>query len=311
VHIGIVGVGRVGRALAYTLIHENYITELSLVDIIPNLSMVFSEELRHALASLGREISINHYTNPSDITNADIVLITAGKPRTPDMTRRDLAHVNARIIKDIAESVFPGNKEARFIVVTNPVDAMAMLFKKLTRAEFVISSGTHLDTLRFKVELARTLGVPVRHVETYVAGEHGPNSVFLWSLTRVNGIPLHQFLHEKGISLNTSDVELKVKEIARQIISVLGGTCYGPAAAFRDIVRAIALNTCRILSIASPIKVPDIPEEVMVSVPQKIGRNLGYTLLQYLSDEEKGLIYRAGKAIYETYLSALRHVEQS
>ncbi|RLE89596.1 MAG: malate dehydrogenase [Thermoprotei archaeon] len=310
-HIGIVGVGRVGRALAYTLIHENYITELSLVDIIPNLSMVFSEELRHALASLGREISINHYTNPSDITNADIVLITAGKPRTPDMTRRDLAHVNARIIKDIAESVFPGNKEARFIVVTNPVDAMAMLFKKLTRAEFVISSGTHLDTLRFKVELARTLGVPVRHVETYVAGEHGPNSVFLWSLTRVNGIPLHQFLHEKGISLNTSDVELKVKEIARQIISVLGGTCYGPAAAFRDIVRAIALNTCRILSIASPIKVPDIPEEVMVSVPQKIGRNLGYTLLQYLSDEEKGLIYRAGKAIYETYLSALRHVEQS
>jgi len=311
VHIGIVGVGRVGRALAYTLIHENYITELSLVDIIPNLSMVFSEELRHALASLGREISINHYTNPSDMTNADIVLITAGKPRTPDMTRRDLAHVNARIIKDIAESVFPGNKEARFIVVTNPVDAMAMLFKKLTRAEFVISSGTHLDTLRFKVELARTLGVPVRHVETYVAGEHGPNSVFLWSLTRVNGIPLHQFLHEKGISLNTSDVELKVKEIARQIISVLGGTCYGPAAAFRDIVRAIALNTCRILSIASPIKVPDIPEEVMVSVPQKIGRNLGYTLLQYLSDEEKGLIYRAGKAIYETYLSALRHVEQS
>ncbi|RLE61735.1 MAG: malate dehydrogenase [Thermoprotei archaeon] len=310
-HIGIVGVGRVGRALAYTLIHENYITELSLVDIIPNLSMVFSEELRHALASLGREISINHYTNPSDMTNADIVLITAGKPRTPDMTRRDLAHVNARIIKDIAESVFPGNKEARFIVVTNPVDAMAMLFKKLTRAEFVISSGTHLDTLRFKVELARTLGVPVRHVETYVAGEHGPNSVFLWSLTRVNGIPLHQFLHEKGISLNTSDVELKVKEIARQIISVLGGTCYGPAAAFRDIVRAIALNTCRILSIASPIKVPDIPEEVMVSVPQKIGRNLGYTLLQYLSDEEKGLIYRAGKAIYETYLSALRHVEQS
>ena len=310
-HIGIVGVGRVGRALAYTLIHENYITELSLVDIIPNLSMVFSEELRHALASLGREISINHYTNPSDMTNADIVLITAGKPRTPDMTRRDLAHVNARIIKDIAESVFPGNKEARFIVVTNPVDAMAMLFKKLTRAEFVISSGTHLDTLRFKVELARTLGVPVRHVETYVAGEHGPNSVFLWSLTRVNGIPLHKFLHKKGISLNTSEVELRVKEISRQIISVLGGTCYGPAAAFRDIVRAIALNTCRILSIASPIKVPDIPEEVMVSVPQKIGRNLGYTLLQYLSDEEKGLIYRAGKAIYETYLSALRHVEQS
>ena len=308
-HIGIVGVGRVGRTLAYTLIHENYITELSLVDVVPNLSMLFSEELGHALASLGREISINHYTNPSDMTDADIVLITAGKPRTPDMTRRDLAHVNARIIKDIAERVFPGNKRAKFIVITNPVDAMAMLFKKLTKAEFVISSGTHLDTLRFKVELARTLKVPTRCIETYVAGEHGPNSVFLWSLTRVDGIPLDQFLHEKGISLNTSDIELKVKEIARQIISVLGGTYYGPAAAFRDIVRAIALNTCRILSIASPIKVPGVPEKVMVSVPQKIGRTLGYTLLQYLTDKEKRLIYSAGKAIYETYLDTLKYVE--
>jgi len=309
-HIGIIGVGRVGKAIAYTLIHEHYVTELSLVDVVPKLTKTFAEELRHVAAGLGKDVSIYSYESSSDVSGADIILITAGKPRTADMTRRDLVRTNAKIMKGVAEEIFPNNKEARYVIIANPVDAMATLFKSLTKASYVISSGTHLDTLRFKAELAKTLKVSVASIETYVAGEHGPNSVFLWSLTRIDGIPFDNFLAERGLTVKKREIEFKVKEISREIIAVLGGTCYGPATAFRDIVRAIALSTGRILSIAAPTRIPEIPEEVIVSIPQKVGRTLGYTLLDCLTDEEKEQIYQAGRAIYKTYLEALKVLEK-
>jgi len=309
-HIGIIGVGRVGKAIAYTLIHEHYVTELSLVDIIPNLTKTFAEEIRHVTASLGKDIMINAYERSSDVSGADIVLITAGKPRTADMTRRDLVFTNAKVMKSIAEEIFPNNKKARYVIIANPVDAMATLFKKLTKADYVISSGTHLDTLRFRVELAKALNVPISSVETYVAGEHGPNSVFLWSLTKIDGVPFNDFAAKRRLNVGKREIELRVKEISREIIAVLGGTCYGPAAAFRDIVRAIALNTGRVLSVATPLKIPGVPTEVMVSVPQRVGRTLGYTLLSYLTEEERNQIYRAGRAIYETYTEAIKLLSQ-
>lgn len=90
----------------------------------------------------------------------------------------------------------------------------------------------------------------------------------------------------------------------------MGGTCYGPAAAFRDIVRAIALNTGRVLSVATPLKVPGIPMEVMVGVPQRVGRTLGYTLLSHLTEKEKRQVYRAGEAIYKTYNEAIKLISR-
>ncbi len=305
-HIAVVGVGRVGKAVAYTLLHEEYVTEMSLADVIPGMTKAFAEELRHAAASLSKDVEIHAYESASDVSGADIVIVTAGRPRTPDISRRDLVDTNAKIMRSVAEEVYPGNKSARFVIVANPVDAMATLFKRATGAEFVISTGTHLDTLRFRAELAKVLQVPVSSVEAYVAGEHGPNAVFLWSLVRVDGVPFDEFVEERGASVSKEQVEKSVKEIARRIIAVLGGTCYGPAAAFRDIVRAIALNTGRVLSIAAPLKAPSVPVEVMVSVPQRVGRTLGYTLFDYLADSEKEAIYKAARAIYETYALALR-----
>ena len=307
-HIAIIGVGRLGRVIAYTLVQEEYITELSLVDIIPGLTKSFELELRHVLAGINKDIKINSYEKVSELYDADIILITAGRPRTADMSRRDLINVNAKIMYSIANEVYDNNKHARYIIIANPCDTLASLFRKITKAEYVISSGNHLDSLRFKSELSKRLKVPVKNIEAYVGGEHGPKSVFLWSLVRIDGINFDDYVKKYSINVSKSDIEFTVKEVARTIIGKLGATLYGPAIAFRDIVRSIALNLRRVLSIASPIKLPGVPEEVNVSIPQAVGRTIGFNLFNMLSNDEKEKIIEAARAIYETLVQALNAI---
>ena len=308
-HIAIVGTGRLGRVIAYTLVQEDYVSELSLVDIVPNLTKALREELKHVLAGIGKDVEIHAYEKPSEVSNADIILITAGKPRTADMTRRELITVNAKIMASIAREIYDNNKHARFIIIANPCDALATLFKKLTNAEFVISSGNHLDSIRFRAELSKRLGVSVREISAFVGGEHGKNSVFPWSLVRIKGLSFDEFIKVHNIKISKTEIEESVREVAREIIRNLGATLYGPAIAFRDIVRSIALNEGRILSIASPFKFPEIPEEVMVNIPRVVNWTLGPTLYDYLTDEEKEKIREAAKVIHETYEIALKVIE--
>ncbi len=303
-HVGIVGTGRLGRAIAFALLEEWYVDEMSLADIAPGLAAAVEEELRHAASAMGRDVEFHSYEDSSEISGADILIVVAGKPRTADMSRRDLAEFNGKVMRNVAESVYPNNKGAKYVVVTNPVDAMATLFWRVTRAEYVISTGTHLDSVRFRSELAKKLGVPVSRVEAYVAGEHGPNSVFLWSMTKVDGHPVEEYASSRGLELDKSGVEAAVKEVARKVIARLGATIYGPAASFREIVRSIALNQGRVLSVASPLKIGGV--KVCVGVPQKVARSLGPTLLGMLAEEERRSIEEAAKAIHETYLAAAR-----
>ncbi len=310
-HLAIVGAGRLGSVIAYTLVHEWYIDEISLVDIKPGLAKTLEEELRHVAASLGRDITFYSHERSSEVSGADIVIIVAGKPRTADMTRRDLAGVNGGIVASIAREIYPHNREARYVIVTNPVDAMATLFKQVTGARYVISTGTHLDSVRFRSEIAKILKVPVSSVEAYVGGEHGPRSVFLWSLTSINGIKFEEYIKKEGIKVSKDAIENSVREVARKIIANLGATLYGPASAFRDIIRAVALNTGHVLSIASPAKFSNIPIEVNVGIPQKVGWKLGYTFYDKLTAGEKKLIEKAARSIYEAYLVALKSMGYS
>lgn len=303
-HIGIIGVGRLGRAVAYTLVHEEYIEELSLVDIVPGVAEAIANELMHVAASLNRDIELHAYSNASEISGAKLLIITAGMARKASMSRRDLAIINAKVMKELAEILPRNNKGARYLIITNPVDAMATLFRVVSKEKYVISSGTYLDSLRFRTELALKLKASLREVEAYVGGEHGPKAVFLWSMTRVRGLSIDDYERRSGVHIPREDIEKAVKEISKFIISKVGATVFGPAAAFRDIVRSIALNLGRVMCIAAPIKFKGIPMEINVSVPRKVGLDLEYTLFDRLSEEERSKIAEAANEIYKTYLTA-------
>ncbi|MEM3730859.1 MAG: malate dehydrogenase [Candidatus Bathyarchaeia archaeon] len=310
-HIAQIGTGRVGRPTAYTIMCAELADTITVCDIRPGLAAAFAEELRHVAASLGLDVEINACEKDEDVVGADIILISAGQPRAPgvNMSRRQLAVENAKIVKYIAEAAAPRNSGAKYIVITNPVDAMAMICKKYSKADFVVSTGTNLESLRFRSKLASTLRVPVSKVQGWVGGEHGEAAVVLWSTAKIDGIPVEKYVKSTKKVLQKDEVESYVKTISKFVVDNIGGTEYGPAASFRDIVKAIVKDTREILSVAAPMKFEDIPEPVFVGTPLKLGRYIGPSLYDTLSSEEKEGIRMAAEAIYQTYQKALEGTE--
>jgi malate dehydrogenase len=305
-HIAQIGTGRVGRPIAYTIMCAELADTITVCDTKTGLANAFAEELRHVTASMNIDVEIISCERDDDVAGADVILVSAGKPRTPgvEMTRRDLAVQNGKIVKYIAETTIPNNPGAKYVVITNPVDAMAMVCKKYSGADFVISTGTNLESLRLRSGLAKNLEVPISKVEGWIGGEHGKDAVVLWSTTRVKDLPLNEYVRLNDKKLIRDEIELYVKSVSKVIIDNIGGTEYGPAASFRDIVRAIVRDTNEILPVATSLKFEELPEPVFVSVPLQLGNSIGPSIYNSLSAEEKKRITEAAEAIYQTYVTA-------
>ncbi|MCJ7768581.1 hypothetical protein MUP79_09345 [Candidatus Bathyarchaeota archaeon] len=302
VHVAVVGTGRVGGQVAFSLVFERYVTELSLVDTAPKIAEMTKEELCHAVAAHGFDVKISSYEDSGQVQNADLIVIAAGFPRTPEMSRRDLASKNASIVKETVEKTLDKNPDAWYFVITNPVDAMATLANNVAQSKRqVIGTGTNLETSRFRTVLSRELDVPLRTVEAYVGGEHGEAAVMLWSTVKINGRSLDSHLENTQKTLNRAKCENYVKEVSREVIRVLGGTRYGPAGSFIEIIRGIVLNTGKVLSYSRQSIFKTTPEPVYVTVPARIAKSLSPDLWDMLSDSEKKAIKAAADIIYKTY----------
>jgi malate dehydrogenase len=306
-HIAQIGTGRVGRPTAYTIMCAALADTITVCDTKPGLAKAFAEELRHVTVSQNLDIEVISCEHPIDVFGADVILVSAGKPRAPGvkMTRRDLALQNGQIVKEIVESTIINNSGAKYVVITNPVDAMAMVCKLYSCANFVISTGTNLETLRFRSRLASMLDVPVSSVEGWVGGEHGSDAVILWSTVKVKGLDFDEYLMFSNKSLEKTLIDDYIKSVSKLIIDNIGGTEYGPAASFRDIIRAIVTNSNELLPVATPLKFEGVSDPVFVSVPIQLGDSIGDSIFETLSSEEKNEIRIAAKAIYNTFLNAI------
>jgi len=310
-HIAVVGNGRIGRPTAYTLFNERLADEFSLVDVKPGLAWAFGEELKHVAASLRYDVKINTYEEDAGVTGADLVVVCPGKPRIPgvQMDRRVLVGANAEIINYIAEVMPPNNPDAKWVIVTNPVDAMATLFRKVSGADFVIGSGDHPDTLRMRTKLAMELGVPISKVEGFVGGEHGSSAYPLWSTVKIGGKPLDEYLSQTGKALDREAVVGYVRGVSKKVVDIVGGTEVGPAAGFRDIVRSILEDRGEVYSVSQPLELPGIPEAVNVNVPTRVGSTIGPNIWDQLTEKERSNIVEAAKAIYSNYQTGWERVK--
>jgi len=310
-HIAQIGTGRVGRPTAYAIMSSGLADTLTVCDVKKGLAAAFAEELKHVTASTGLDAEIVSCERDEQVSGADIILVSAGEPRVPgvQMSRRDLALQNARIVKAVAECTASRNRGAKYIVISNPVDAMAMVCKKYSKADFVLSTGTNLESLRFRSKVAQTLRVPVGEVKGWVGGEHGDAAIPLWSTVKIEGQKIEAYLRAKGIVLAKREIEDYVKSVSKLIVDRIGGTEFGPAASFRDIVRAIVKNTGEVLAFASPMKFRGISDMVFVSVPAHLGRTIGASLFADLSLKEKEGIEEAAEVICATYHMAIENLE--
>jgi malate dehydrogenase len=310
-HIAQIGTGRVGRPTAYTIMCAELADTLTVCDVKPKIAAAFAEELKHVTVSTGLDVEINSCEKDEEVNGADIILISAGEPRPAGvkMSRRDLATQNAKIVKSISEITAPRNPGAKYIVISNPVDAMAMVCKKFTKANFVISTGTNLESLRFRSKIAQGFSVPVSQVRGWVGGEHGDAAIPLWSTTTINGLKISEYTRSTNQILQKTEIEAYVKSVSKFIVDNIGGTEFGPAASFRDITRAIVKNTKEILSIASPFTLKELHEPTFVGIPIHVGETVGSSIYNNLPEKEKEAIGEAAKTIHQTYSMAIESLE--
>ena len=301
--IAFIGVGKIGQTIAFNTIMDGYADEVMFYDIIPELPEKFEHEVRHALASKRLAVEILSTNNLDDIAGADIVVITAGKPRKAGMSRRDLFVDNAKIMIDLANKLPKKNPGALYIMVSNPVDMMASVFAKYSK-EYVISTGDQVETMRLRAYISKKLKIPVYKVNGFVGGEHGEDAVVLWSTVTVNGKPFSE-----SLGMTKAEVEDYVKKIPGEIIRVMGGTTWGPGTIISEIIRAFALNENKVLSIAIPRQFED--EIIHVSVPTVVGSSIGPTLESLLDEKDRWNLMASMKDFYNVYKENLKSLEES
>jgi len=265
--IAIIGIGHVGSTIAYALILQKITPEIILIDIDEMRCKGEILDLSDALSFDGTS-SIKAGTT-QDASQADIIIIAAGKPQTNNMTRLELFETNKKIISQIIEQIQPINPNAIIIMVTNPVDLMTYHVQKIANLPHhqVFGSGTLLDTQRLHFIIGAMFNISQESINAFIIGEHGDSQTVVWSCAQIGGIPIHDFPEITQNKLN--DIAQIVKNKAYEIISCKGSTCYGIATGVAKICKAIIFDQKLVL----PLSVYNNEFDMYLSMPATIGEN--------------------------------------
>ena len=250
--ITIVGAGNVGATCAHWCAAAE-LGDVVLLDIPAAEDMPKGKalDLRQASPIMGFDSNIVGTTSYDDTAGSDVVVVTAGRPRTPGMSRDDLLTVNAKIVTAVAEEIKATSPNAVVIVVSNPLDAMVQQAQKVTGfpANRVIGQAGVLDTARYRTFLAMELGVSVEDVSALLMGGHGDTMVPMPSCTTVGGIPITRLLDKKRLD----EIVDRTRKGGAEIVSLLktGSAYYAPAAATAQMVEAIVRDKKRLVPCAA------------------------------------------------------------
>ncbi|MDD3753771.1 MAG: malate dehydrogenase [Methanobacterium sp.] len=282
--------GRVGKAVSFCLAEESVVNKIVLLSREKSLDKIHGEalDMNDALAAKDIRVSITPSANFEDIADSKIVIIAAGVPRTPEMTRMDLAVPNAKIVAKYAKLVAKYAPESIILVITNPVDVMTCIAHKSSGfpRNRVIGLGNHLDSLRLKNIFAKKFNIHVSEIHTRIIGEHGNHMVLLLSSTSIGGIMFKDFSQYQ--SFDVDGIIEKVKNAGSYVINKKGATEYGPAYAVSNIVKTILNDEKRILTLTTYLDGEIYgTSDVCLGVPVKLGKNGVERIIKVnMSDDE-------------------------
>jgi malate dehydrogenase len=305
--ITVVGAGFVGSTTALRLI-ERELGDVVLTDILEGipagkaLDMLESTPIMRADAQ-ARGISTGDYR---ETANSDVVVITAGFPRKPGMSRNDLLQANYDVIRSCVESIVPHSPDAILIMVTNPLDAMAQAAYRISRfpRHRVIGMAGILDSARMSTFVAEELNVSVENVNALVLGGHGDTMVPMPRYTTVAGIPLPELLAKDRVDA----IIERTRNGGAEIVNLLktGGAYYAPSAAIVQMVEAILKDKQRILPCAVYLEGEYGLRDVFVGVPVTLGaRGLEQVIELELTPDEHAALEHSADAVREL-VNALR-----
>ena len=269
--ITIIGAGNVGASTAQLIAKEG-LSDVVLYDIADGIPQGKALDISEACPLWSSAVSVRGTNRYADTKDSDIVVITAGFPRKPNMSRDDLLHANADVIKNASVAIAETSPNAIIIVVTNPMDAMAQLAWKTTEfsCRRVMGMGGILDASRLRAFLAWELNVSPEDTEAMLLGGHGDQMVPLPRFTTVKGIPITEIMKKKAIDALIHRTRNGGAEIVHLLKS--GSAYYAPAAATFQMIRSILYDEKRMLPCAAYLNGEYGVKDLYVGVPVILGK---------------------------------------
>jgi malate dehydrogenase len=299
--ISIIGAGMTGSTTAHWLA-ERELADLVLVDVVEGMPQGKGLDMLEAMPIIGKDVDIVGSNDYAATKGSDLIIITAGLPRKPGMSRDDLLTANAAIVGKAATETLKYSPDAIYIVLTNPLDTMAYLTLKLNKLprERVIGQAGILDSARMCAFVAMETGVSVENINCYVLGGHGDEMVPLTHHSNVAGIPLRDYLSSDKLDAIVN----RTRKGGGEIVNLLktGSAFYAPAAAVTQMAEAILKDKHLIVPCAAYMQGEYGVKDIFFGSPVMLGREGMEQIIEYpLDADEKALFDKSVEAVKETH----------
>jgi len=289
--ISLIGAGQIGGTLAHLIGLKELVNEVVLFDVASGVAKGKALDIAQSSSVDGFNVKFSGTDDYQDIKDSDVIIITAGVPRKPGMSRDDLLNINLKIIKQVAEGIKKHSPNAFVICITNPLDVIVMAFQKYSNlpTNKVVGMAGILDSSRFKLFLSLELNVPVKEIKAMVMGGHGDTMVPLPRLTKVSGKPLLDLVKEGKItSEKLESINQRTRDGGAEIVKYLekGSAFYAPAASGVEMASAYLNDEKKILPCAAYLSGEYGIDGLYAGVPVVIGKN-GVEKIENINLDEK------------------------
>jgi len=289
--ISLIGAGQIGGTLAHLIGLKEVANEVVLFDVASGIAKGKALDIAQSSPVDGFNVRFSGTDNYEDIKDSDVIIITAGVPRKPGMSRDDLLGINLKIIKQVAEGIKKNAPNAFVICITNPLDVMVMAFQKFSGlpANKVVGMAGILDSSRFKLFLSLELNVLAKEIEAMVMGGHGDTMVPLPRFTKVLGKPLLDLVKEGKISSEKlEEINQRTRDGGAEIVKYLkkGSAFYAPAASGVQMAEAYLKDEKKLLPCAVQLKGEYGVNNIYAGVPAIIGKG-GVEKIKEIDLDEK------------------------
>ena len=275
--ISLIGAGQIGGTLAHLIGIKELVQEVVLFDVASGIAKGKALDIAQSTSVDGYNVKFLGTDKYEDIKNSDVIIITAGVPRKPGMSRDDLLGINLKIIKQVSEGIKKNSPDAFVICITNPLDVMVMAFQKYSglQSNKVVGMAGILDSSRFKLFLSLELNIPVKEIDAMVMGGHGDTMVPLPRFTKISGKPLNDLVKEGKISLEKLEsINQRTRDGGAEIVKFLekGSAFYAPAASGVEMAKSYLRDEKKVLPCAAYLNGEYGVKNIYAGVPVIIGK---------------------------------------
>ncbi|HEY3296039.1 MAG TPA: malate dehydrogenase [bacterium] len=298
--VTVIGAGNVGASVAYALAQKGIANEIVLVDVVEGIPQGKALDMYQSAPVEGYDSRVIGTNGYGETANSDIIVMTAGKPRKPGMSREDLLAVNIEIVKDAVGKASKVSPNAVMIVVSNPLDAMCYGALKISgfKSNKVMGMAGILDTARFRAFIAMELNVSVRDIDALVLGGHGDTMVPLAGKTTIGGVPLTSLMSKEKIDA----IVTRTQNGGAELVKLMGTSAwYAPAAGTVQMVESIILDKKRVLPCAAWLQGEYGMKDLYMGVPCVLGKNGVEKILEMpLTNDEMGMFKASADKVRAT-----------